>query len=158
LRWPGHEDRVLHRPHVGLYDARQGAGPAGTSVSEIVGSATLGRPLALAAGDGGWGPGPVAAALVGALGGDAIPPQPQRDRALAPAVDAVSNRDLRFAAEPGRHLGDDRVHGVAEHRQTTVAGDQRHPATLRGIGAAAFCGAVERARLPLPFLRPRQEM
>src|SRR5262249_58681662 len=64
----------------------------------------LGGPGALPGRDRMRHPRPIAAALVGALDGDPVIVEPQRYRALAPAVDAIDDRDLRAALEAGRHL------------------------------------------------------
>src|SRR5207249_659605 len=84
------------------------------------------RPSALARRYRVGDPGAVAAAGIGAFDGDAAGFEPQRDRALAPAVDPVDHRDLRTALEPRRHLRDDRIDRVARHRKPGLGGHQRH--------------------------------
>jgi len=43
-------------------------------------------------------------------------PGPSRDGAVPPRIDAVNDRDLVTAGEAGRHLRDNRVDRVAQHR------------------------------------------
>src|SRR5579871_4205042 len=90
-------------------------------------------------------PGPVAAALVGTLDGDAVAFEPQCHCAAPPHVDAVDDWDDGAATEAGWHLGDDRIDAAAFGRHTVGAGDECDlvaggmVATLSGGGAIKLC-------------------
>src|SRR5205823_14632145 len=90
-------------------------------------------------------PRPVAAAGIRAFDPDAAGFEPQRDRALSPAVDPVDHRDLRATLEPRRHLRDDRVDRFAIHREPGLGRHQRHAPTGGGIKAPTVRGAIESA-------------
>src|SRR5258708_39904315 len=85
-------------------------------------SLPLGRPGALARRDRVRDPGAAAAVGGGAFDRDAAGFEPQRDRALPPAVDPVHHRDLRAALKPRPDLRDDRVDRVTRHREPVLGG------------------------------------
>src|SRR5215472_4934299 len=78
-------------------------------------------------------PGPVAAALIGALDRDAVLVEPERDRAALIGVDAVDHQHERAAAEARRDLAHDRVEPVALGRDACGGGDDRNVPAARAI-------------------------
>jgi hypothetical protein len=76
----------------------------------------------------------IAASLVGAVDGDAVGVEPQRNRAAPPRIDPVDHRHHRPAANPCRHLTNDRIKPAAFKWQSSLAGDDRDNA----IASARF--------------------
>jgi hypothetical protein len=87
-----------------------------------------------------WHPGAFAAAVIGAEDADFTGIEPQRDRAAAPIVDTVDDRDALAARESGRGLAADGVDRIEMRSRSIRIAAKTMPfiTKARSVGVAAL--------------------